>query len=31
MGKKKSLWLSYDFGMKGDYSGLYTLLDNHDA
>jgi len=29
--KKKSIWISYDFGIKGDYTGLYTWLDNHQA
>ena len=28
---KKSLWLAYDFGIKGDYTGLYTWLDNQNA
>lgn len=28
---KKAVWLSFDFGIKGDYKGLYTWLDNHDA
>ena len=28
---KKAIWLSYDFGLKGDYSGLYTWLDNNNA
>ena len=28
---EKALWLTYDFGLKGDYSGLYTWLDNHKA
>jgi hypothetical protein len=29
--KNKAIWISYDFGLKGDYAGLYTWLDNHDA
>jgi hypothetical protein len=29
--KKKSVWLSYDFGLKGNYSALFTFLDNHKA
>jgi hypothetical protein len=29
--KKKSFWLSYDFGLRGNYTGLFTFLDNHDA
>ena len=28
---KKSFWLSYDLGLKGDYEGLYTFLDNLGA
>ena len=28
---KKAVWLSYDLGVKGDYSGLYRWLDNHRA
>ena len=31
MAKKKAVWLSYDFGLKGDYTGLYTWLDEHNA
>lgn len=27
----KAIWLSYDLGLGGDYSGLYTWLDNHNA
>ena len=27
----KSIWLSYDLGVKGDYSSLYAWLDNHKA
>lgn len=29
--KKAYFWLSYDLGLKGDYQGLYTWLDNHKA
>jgi len=29
--KTKSIWLSYDFGLRGNYSGLFTFLDNHGA
>jgi hypothetical protein len=29
--KKKSIWLSYDFGLRGNYSGLFTFLDNNEA
>ena len=28
---RKAIWISYDFGLKGDYMGLYTWLDNHNA
>jgi hypothetical protein len=28
---KKAIWISYDFGLKGDYTGLYTWLDNMKA
>jgi hypothetical protein len=31
MATKKGIWISYDFGLKGDYSGLFTWLDNHKA
>ena len=31
MGVKKIFWLSYDLGIKGDYTGLYTFLDSVDA
>ncbi len=27
----KSIWISYDLGIKGDYSGMYTWLDNYAA
>jgi hypothetical protein len=29
--KTKAIWLSYDFGLKGNYSALFTYLDNHQA
>ncbi len=29
--KKKSVWLTYDFGLKGNYSALFTFLDNNNA
>jgi len=29
--KMKSIWLCYDFGLKGNYAALFTFLDNHDA
>lgn len=28
---KKTVWISYDLGVKGDYEGLYNWLDNHAA
>ena len=28
---KKSIWISYDLGIKGDFPGLYAWLDNNDA
>ena len=28
---KKTIWISYDFGVKADYPGLYRLLDNNNA
>jgi hypothetical protein len=31
MAKKKIIWLSYDLGLKGDYSNLYLLLDKWKA
>ncbi|MDR3262337.1 MAG: hypothetical protein LBT78_10970 [Tannerella sp.] len=31
MATKKAFWISYDFGLKGDYSGLYTWLDSVGA
>ena len=27
----KTIWISFDFGLKGDYQGLYTWLDTHNA
>lgn len=27
----KTIWISFDLGVKGDYSGLYRWLDNSDA
>lgn len=29
--EKKRFWLSYDLGLRGDYSGLYEWLDSKDA
>lgn len=31
MSAKRTFWLSYDLGLKGDYSGLYTFLDSIQA
>ena len=31
MAFKKSLWLNYDFGLRGNYDGLYNFLDSHQA
>jgi hypothetical protein len=28
---KKTIFISYDFGMKGDYEGLFKWLDEHNA
>ncbi|MCY7350516.1 MAG: hypothetical protein LH606_07590 [Cytophagaceae bacterium] len=28
---KKTFWLSYDLGLKGDYPGLYAWLDSYQA
>ncbi len=28
---KKTIWLSYDLGVKGDYEGLYEWLDDNGA
>lgn len=27
----KTIWISFDFGLKGDYQGLYSWLDSHKA
>lgn len=31
MNVNKAIWISYDLGLKGDYSGLYTFLDSVKA
>jgi hypothetical protein len=31
MTKKKTFWLSYDLGLKGDYNSLYGWLDKMKA
>jgi hypothetical protein len=28
---ERAIWISYDFGVRGDYEGIYTWLDNHGA
>jgi hypothetical protein len=28
---KTNIWISYDLGIKGDYSGLYRWLDIHKS
>ena len=28
---KKTIWISYDLGIRGDYTGLYTWLDKYGA
>ncbi len=28
---EKTVWLSYDLGIRGDYNGLYEWLDNQKA
>lgn len=28
---ERTIWLSYDLGLKGDYAGLYQWLDNRGA
>ena len=28
---KKTIYITYDFGMKGDYEGLYRWLDENNA
>jgi len=28
---KKTIWISFDFGVRGDYEGFYTWLDKNDA
>ena len=28
---KQIIWLSYDLGVRGDYEGLYSWLDDHGA
>jgi len=28
---KKTIWISYDLGVRGDYEGMYSWLDDKDA
>ena len=28
---ESAVWISYDFGVQGDYEGLYSWLDEHGA
>ena len=28
---KSFIWLSFDFGVRGDYEGMYQFLDAHNA
>ena len=28
---KNAIWISYDLGVRGDYEGMYTWLDEHGA
>ncbi|QXV67578.1 hypothetical protein INP83_03130 [Mucilaginibacter sp. 21P] len=28
---RKAVWIAYDFGLRGDYQGLYTWLDTNKA
>jgi len=28
---KSLIWISYDLGLKGDYEGIYSWLDQHEA
>ena len=28
---KNAIWISYDLGVRGDYEGIYTWLDEHGA
>jgi hypothetical protein len=31
MSKTKTVWITYDLGIQGDYKGLYTWLDDLEA
>ncbi len=28
---ESTIWLSYDLGVRGDYEGMYSWLENHGA
>ena len=28
---EKTIWISYDLDIRGDYTGLFSWLDTHDA
>ena len=28
---KNAIWISFDLGVRGDYEGIYTWLDDHSA
>jgi len=28
---KNTIWISYDLGVRGDYEGIYTWLDQYEA
>jgi hypothetical protein len=28
---KNAIWMSFDLGIQGDYEGLYSWLDSHEA
>lgn len=28
---ESAIWISYDFGVREDYEGIYTWLDEHGA
>ena len=28
---EKTIWISYDLDIRGDYTGLFSWLDSHDA
>lgn len=28
---EKTIWISYDLDIRGDYTGLFAWLDSHDA